>query len=114
MFIVYACYVNKTRSYAGIFKPGCIKTHFSINQLNAFFFSQNIFIFDGCKVMFVLKETLESLISFSHVLQEMTQMDRINLVPFISWRRESTNRRTQGTTQHRGCPPATARLRFLS
>lgn len=64
--------------------------------------------------MFVLKETLESLISFSHVLQEMTQMDRINLVPSISRRRESTNRRTRGTTQRRGCPPATARLRFLS
>lgn len=116
MFIVYACYVNKTRAYAGIFKPGCIKTHFSINQLNAFFFSssQNIFIFDGCKVMFVLKETLESLISFSHVLQEMTQMDRINLVPSISRRWESTNRHTRGTTRHRGCPPATAHLCFLS
>jgi len=85
MFIVYACYVNKTRSYAGRFKPGCIETHFSLNQLNSFLFCWwNIFIFDGCKVMFVLKETLESLISFSHVLQEMTQMDRINLVPSIS------------------------------
>lgn len=117
MFIVYACYVNKTRAYAGIFKPACIKTHFSINQLNAFFLffcSPQIFIFDGCKVMFVLKETLESLISFSHVLQEMTQMDRINLVPSISRRRESTNRHTRGTTRHRGCPPATVRLRFLS
>ncbi|KAK2876128.1 hypothetical protein Q8A67_020224 [Cirrhinus molitorella] len=39
--------------------------------------------------------------------QEMTQMDRINLVPSISRRRESTNRRTRGATPHRGCPPAT-------
>ncbi|KAK7122292.1 hypothetical protein R3I94_019423 [Phoxinus phoxinus] len=48
------------------------------------------------------------------LLQEMTQMDRINLVPSISQRRESTNRRTRmrRTTQRRDCPPATTRLRF--
>lgn len=46
----------------------------SLVQHFFFFSSQNIFIFYGCKVMFVLKATLESLISFSHELQELVQM----------------------------------------
>lgn len=69
MFIVYAWYVNERQP---------MQTYFSLAKslVQHFFFfsSQNIFIFYGCKVMFVLKATLESLISFSHELQELVQM----------------------------------------
>lgn len=54
-----------------------MQTYFGLaKSLVQHFFSasQNIFIFYGCKVMFVLKATLESLISFSHELQELVQM----------------------------------------
>lgn len=78
MFIVYARYVNKRQpmqTYLGPTERGStgLPSFFLF-----FFFAQNIFIFYACKVMFVLKETLESLISFSHALHEPVQMGWIN------------------------------------
>lgn len=75
MFIVYARYVNKTQPMRA--NPARLNLYYRICVLMFFLFffpPQNIFIFYGCKVMFVLKETLESLISFSHALQELVQM----------------------------------------
>lgn len=69
MFIVYACHVNERwpmQTYLGLAKS-LVQHFFPLLSLN-------IFIFYGCKVMFVLKATLESLISFSHELQELVQM----------------------------------------
>lgn len=99
MFIVYACYVNErqpTQTYPGLAE--------SVVQ-DCFF--KNIFIFYGCKVMFVLKETLESLISVAHELQELVQMGWINSPlhpstqpPELTTRKERAQTERKGMTWH--------------